>query len=138
VAWNIVTSLTQSEAQNFGRDEHLDHEFRYQRANEFVEATLSCGPAGIPTHSCGKASGVFADPLADPVCRPRRGSSSVPRGGGPLNVPHSPQGRPVLIPGRIVEHRKRISRTRWRRRSSRSIRHRKAGRAYYEDIKYGL
>ena len=40
VAWNIVTSLTQSEAQNFGHDNHLDHEFRYERADEFVRTTL--------------------------------------------------------------------------------------------------
>ena len=49
VAWNIVTSLTQGEAQNFGHDEHLDHEFRYERADEFVRTTLGCGRVGSPT-----------------------------------------------------------------------------------------
>jgi alkanesulfonate monooxygenase SsuD/methylene tetrahydromethanopterin reductase-like flavin-dependent oxidoreductase (luciferase family) len=35
-AWNIVTSLSQGQARNIGHDEHLDHEFRYERADEFV------------------------------------------------------------------------------------------------------
>src|SRR6478735_580807 len=39
VAWNIVTSLTASEAQNFGQDDHLGHEYRYERADEFVRTT---------------------------------------------------------------------------------------------------
>ena len=95
VAWNIVTSLSQSEAQNFGHAEHLDHEFRYQRAEEFVQTTLELWQSWDPDALVlDKASGVFADPG-----RIRRiehdGEHFQTR--GPLNVPHSPQGRPVLI-----------------------------------------
>ena len=36
-AWNIVTSLNDSEAANFSRDVHLEHDERYDRADEFVE-----------------------------------------------------------------------------------------------------
>ncbi|MFN7903057.1 MAG: LLM class flavin-dependent oxidoreductase, partial [bacterium] len=32
VAWNIVTSLNNSEALNFGHSEHLEHDLRYDRA----------------------------------------------------------------------------------------------------------
>jgi alkanesulfonate monooxygenase SsuD/methylene tetrahydromethanopterin reductase-like flavin-dependent oxidoreductase (luciferase family) len=39
-AWNIVTSLSQGQARNFGHDEHLDHEFRYERADEFVRTAV--------------------------------------------------------------------------------------------------
>jgi len=35
--WNVVTSSNQSEALNFGRDEHFAHDVRYDRAREFVE-----------------------------------------------------------------------------------------------------
>ena len=35
IAWNIVTSLSQAEAQNFGYDAHVEHEERYARAEEF-------------------------------------------------------------------------------------------------------
>ena len=36
-AWNIVTSFQQAEAANFGRDDQLSREERYDRADEFVE-----------------------------------------------------------------------------------------------------
>ncbi|HTZ35560.1 MAG TPA: LLM class flavin-dependent oxidoreductase, partial [Stellaceae bacterium] len=36
-AWNVVTSSNTKVALNFSRDEHMDHELRYQRAEEFVD-----------------------------------------------------------------------------------------------------
>src|SRR4051794_14981475 len=36
-AWNVVTTSNPGVAQNFGRDEHFEHEIRYERANEFVD-----------------------------------------------------------------------------------------------------
>ncbi len=36
-AWNAVTSVSDSEARNFGRDAHLDHATRYERADEFID-----------------------------------------------------------------------------------------------------
>ena len=41
VAWNIVTSLNDSEAENFGRMEHLEHDLRYDRADEFMQAKVA-------------------------------------------------------------------------------------------------
>src|SRR5271157_6575625 len=38
-AWNIVTSVNDSEAQNYGIDQALAHDARYDRADEFLEAT---------------------------------------------------------------------------------------------------
>ncbi len=38
-AWNVVTSVNDGEAQNFGLKEHLGHDARYDRADEFLEAT---------------------------------------------------------------------------------------------------
>ncbi|HEY6609894.1 MAG TPA: LLM class flavin-dependent oxidoreductase, partial [Pseudomonas sp.] len=35
--WNQVTSNTLAEAQNFNRDEHLEHALRYERAGEFLD-----------------------------------------------------------------------------------------------------
>ena len=35
-AWNIVTSLNDSEAANFGGEAHPEHDDRYDRADEFV------------------------------------------------------------------------------------------------------
>ena len=39
-AWDIVTSLNRAEAANFGRDQHMEHDSRYDRADEFMEVVL--------------------------------------------------------------------------------------------------
>src|SRR5260370_3195165 len=39
-AWNVVTSVNDGEAHNMGKDAHLDHDFRYDRADEFMEVVL--------------------------------------------------------------------------------------------------
>jgi len=36
-AWNVVTSANEGEALLFGKDKHLQHASRYERAEEFVE-----------------------------------------------------------------------------------------------------
>ena len=35
--WNVVTSSNPKAALNFNLDEHIEHEHRYARANEFVD-----------------------------------------------------------------------------------------------------
>ena len=40
-AWNVVTSLNDSEAHNFGVSEHLEHDDRYDLADEFMEAAIA-------------------------------------------------------------------------------------------------
>src|SRR3979490_37039 len=40
-AWNVVTSVNDSEAQNFGLETHLGHDERYDRAQEFLEAVTA-------------------------------------------------------------------------------------------------
>jgi len=95
VAWNVVTSLNQAEAQNFGFDEHLEHDLRYERAEEFLEASFKLWDSwGEGALVQDKASGLFADPskikLAD-----HNGRFFKTR--GPLNVPRSPQARPAIM-----------------------------------------
>ncbi|MGP9498995.1 MULTISPECIES: LLM class flavin-dependent oxidoreductase [unclassified Halomonas] len=94
-AWNVVTSLNNSEAANFGRTEHLAHDLRYERADEFLEVVQGLwnswdGDALV----VDKQSGQFAH--ADKVHRlSHEGKFFSSR--GPLPVPRSPQGQPVLI-----------------------------------------
>src|SRR4051795_3800867 len=40
VAWNVVTSLNSAEAGNFGFREHMEHDARYDRADEFMDVVL--------------------------------------------------------------------------------------------------
>lgn len=95
MAWNIVTSLTQSEAQNFGHDDHLDHELRYERADEFVRTALELWSSWeSDALVLDKSEGVFADPSR---VRAVEYEGRFFKTRGPLNVSRSPQGRPVLI-----------------------------------------
>lgn len=94
-AWNIVTSLNDSEAANFGRDTHLEHDLRYDRADEFVEVVMGHWDSWEDGAVIGdKAAGRFADG-ARVHALDHRGRWFRSR--GPLPVPRSPQGHPVLI-----------------------------------------
>jgi len=94
-AWNIVTSVNDSEAQNFGLDQVLDHDERYNRADEFLEATTGLWDSWEDDALIlDRARGVFADP--DKVHELNYDGEWV-KVRGPLTVPRTPQGRPVLM-----------------------------------------
>ena len=94
-AWNVVTSLNDGEAQNMGRDEALDHDLRYDRADEFMEVVLGHWDAWEDDAIVqDKASGLFAQP--DKVHRLDY-TGRFFRSRGPFTVPRSPQGHPVII-----------------------------------------
>lgn len=94
-AWNIVTSLNDTEARNMGRSEVVEHDERYDRADEFLEVVLGHWDTWADDALIvDKASGRFADPS-----KVRRvdyqGKYYSSR--GPFTVPRSAQGHPVLI-----------------------------------------
>jgi FMN-dependent oxidoreductase (nitrilotriacetate monooxygenase family) len=94
-AWNVVTSVNDSEAQNFGFTEALPHDVRYDRADEFLEVTTGLWDTWEDDALVlDRESGYFADP--DKVHElHHKGTWFSSR--GPLTVPRSPQGRPVLL-----------------------------------------
>jgi len=95
VAWNVVTSLNDSEARNMGAPAHLDHDLRYDRADEFIEIVLSHWDSwddDAILHD--RANGIFADPAK---VRRLDHAGRWFRSRGPFTVPRTPQGRPVLI-----------------------------------------
>ncbi|AFY31157.1 LLM class flavin-dependent oxidoreductase [Calothrix sp. PCC 7507] len=94
-AWNVVTSSRASEAGNFGFDEHLEHDLRYDRADEFLEvATKLWGSWEEGALVLDQENGIFADPTKVNYVN-YVGQWLKSR--GPLTVPRSPQGRPVII-----------------------------------------
>jgi FMN-dependent oxidoreductase (nitrilotriacetate monooxygenase family) len=94
-AWNVVTSLNDSEAANFGADKLPDHDSRYDRADEFMEVVLGhWNTWEEDAIRLDKAEGVFADP--DKV-HPLKHEGRWFRSRGPFTVPPSPQGRPIVI-----------------------------------------
>jgi len=95
VAWNIVTSLNDSEAANFGRTEHMEHDLRYDRADEFLEVVQQLWNTWDPDALVlDKSTGVFADP--DKVRRTEYAGKFF-NVNGTFPVPRSPQGQPVLL-----------------------------------------
>ncbi|MBS0640777.1 MAG: LLM class flavin-dependent oxidoreductase [Proteobacteria bacterium] len=94
-AWNVVTSSNPKAALNFNRDEHLEHEFRYQRANEFVDVVRGlwdCWDDGAIV--ADKASGRFID---DRKVRTLDHKGRFFQVKGPVNIARCPQGHPVII-----------------------------------------
>lgn len=94
-AWNVVTSMNDGEALNFGVDSHMGHDERYDRADEFLEVAFKLWDSWEPDALVlDKAAGLYADPAkihyVDHAGRYFRAR-------GPLNIPASPQGRPVII-----------------------------------------
>ena len=94
-AWNVVTSVNDGEALNMGADQHLEHDLRYDRADEFMEVVLghwdSWDEGAV---IIDKKTGRYADPSK--VKRlDHEGRYFKSR--GPFTVPRSPQGHPVII-----------------------------------------
>ncbi|MGI8550271.1 MAG: LLM class flavin-dependent oxidoreductase, partial [Dehalococcoidia bacterium] len=95
VAWNVVTSLNDSEAANFGGSAHLGHDARYDRAEEFMEAVLGHWDSWEDDAILAdREQGLFADPVK--VHRLDHEGAWF-RTRGPFTVPRTPQGRPVII-----------------------------------------
>ncbi|MFE3277085.1 LLM class flavin-dependent oxidoreductase [Nocardia sp. NPDC059239] len=94
-AWNIVTSLNDSEAENFGLSEHVEHDERYAIAEEFVELASQLWASWDEDAVVqDRATRMFADPAK---VREVNFKGKYFSSRGPLTVPRSPQGRPVLI-----------------------------------------
>ncbi|MFQ6029770.1 MAG: LLM class flavin-dependent oxidoreductase [Dehalococcoidia bacterium] len=94
-AWNVVTSLNDSEAQNFGVGRHLDHDARYDQADELMEVVLGLWDTWEREALIqDRQRGLFADPSR---VRSLEHQGRWFRSKGPLTVPHTPQGRPVII-----------------------------------------
>nr|WP_279389524.1 LLM class flavin-dependent oxidoreductase [Mammaliicoccus sciuri] len=94
-AWNIVTSSITSTAENFNGTKLMEHELRYERANEFVEVTNKLWRSwdkGALVRD--KETGEFID-ASKLHTIDHEGKHFKVR--GPLNIERSPQGRPLLI-----------------------------------------
>jgi N-acetyl-S-(2-succino)cysteine monooxygenase len=94
-AWNVVTTSNLKAHLNYGLDDHLDHELRYQRAEEFVDVVTGlwdCWEDGAIV--ADKATGQYVD--ASKV-RPLDHKGRFFKVKGPLNMARCPQGHPVII-----------------------------------------
>ena len=93
--WNLVTSGNKAEADSFGLPEHMEKTERYKRAHEFAHVVRGLWNSwGDGVFVRDRESGIYFDKdklqILDhegPYFRAR----------GPLNVPPSPQGEPVMV-----------------------------------------
>jgi FMN-dependent oxidoreductase (nitrilotriacetate monooxygenase family) len=95
IGWNAVTSAFRNEAANYGYDVMLDHDARYDRAQEFLKVACALWDSVEPDAIVmDRETGVFADPNKVHLLHHRGEHFNVR---GPLPVMPSPQGRPVII-----------------------------------------
>ncbi len=94
-AWNLVTTSSPNDSQNFSHDEHMERDERYARGREFADVVRglwdSWADDAFPQD---KATGMYLDPARVHTLDHEGKYFSVK---GPLNAPRSPQGRPVIF-----------------------------------------
>lgn len=94
-AWNVVASHGHLEAQNFGLDQLPARDVRYDYADEVVEAVCRLWESwDADALVLDKQRGFYADPAK---VRYANYQGKWIRTRGPLTVPPSPQGRPVIM-----------------------------------------
>jgi FMN-dependent oxidoreductase (nitrilotriacetate monooxygenase family) len=90
-----VTSWSDAEAHNFGRESHLEHATRYRRAHEFVDVVTGLWDSWEDDAFIReKESGIFFDPDKLHILNYKGQFLKVK---GPLNVARPPQGYPVIV-----------------------------------------
>jgi len=95
VAFNAVTTYDAAAAANFSHDVPLTTDERYARAQEFVEVVTKLWDSWEDdAFVADRTTGRYADPSRVHAIEHRGTYFSVR---GPLTVPRSPQGRPVLV-----------------------------------------
>lgn len=134
IAWNVVTSNADAEAQNFGFEQHLEHEKRYDRADEFLEAAFGLWGSWEPDALVLDKAGLFADPSkVHRTAHKGRWFNAA----GPLTVPSSPQGRPAIMQAGS-SHRGKEFAARWAEIIFEIDPTPEGRKAYYADVKSRL
>lgn len=109
VGWNVVTSMFDAEARNYGMDGLPEHAERYARADEFVDVVLRLWDSWSDDAVVADRGGRYAEP---DLVRAVDHAGEHFRVAGPLSIPRPPQGNPVLFqagasePGRDLAARR--------------------------------
>lgn len=93
--WNVVTTASDAAARNFNLDEQIPHAARYRRALEHVEVVKKLWDSfEDDAFIRDRETGRFFDPQKVHYTDHQGAHFKVK---GPLNVPRSPQGHPVVV-----------------------------------------
>lgn len=132
VAWNVVTSATDLEAKNAGLAELPPREQRYDRADEVLEACFALWNSwDADAFVADKAAGILADPAKVHYANYE---GRWIRTRGPLSIPRSPQGRPVIMQAGSSDRGREFA-ARWAEIIFTIQRGRNEMREFYVDIK---
>lgn len=94
IGWNVVTSMFDREARNYGYTAMPEHDRRYRRAEEFIDVALRLWDSWQDSALLRQRDGRYADPdRVHPIFHD--GEHFLVD--GPLTVPRPPQGHPVLF-----------------------------------------
>jgi FMN-dependent oxidoreductase (nitrilotriacetate monooxygenase family) len=94
-AWNVVTTSNLKASLNYGLDEPIEHELRYQRAEEFVDVVKGLWDCwGDGAIVADRETGRYVDPGK---VRPLNHKGRFFKVKGPVNMARCPQGHPVII-----------------------------------------
>jgi FMN-dependent oxidoreductase (nitrilotriacetate monooxygenase family) len=95
VGWNIVTSWLATAAANYGGAGQISHTDRYARAEEYMAVVTALWDSWAEDAVIDdRANGRYARP--DRI-RPIGHKGEYYQVAGPLNLPRTPQGRPVFV-----------------------------------------
>src|SRR6202022_483436 len=95
IGWNIVTTWSPQAGSNFGDIGQVSHGDRYERAEEYMTVVKGLWDSWADDAVLDdRASGRYADRQ---LVRPVNHSGPHYKVAGPLNLPRSPQGRPVFV-----------------------------------------
>lgn len=94
MGWNVVTSMFDAEARNYSYPAMPDHAWRYGRAEEFVDTALRLYDSWTDDALLVDRAGAYADPDKVRAIMHHGEHFLVD---GPLTLPRSPQGHPVLF-----------------------------------------
>ena len=105
--WNVVTTAGPDAARNFGVDDQPAHAVRYERAAEFIEVARKLWDSWQDDAVLAdKAEGVWGDSSR---IRTIDHEGKHFRVRGPLNVPRSPQGHPLIVQAGSSEDGKNLA-----------------------------
>ncbi|MDQ1060673.1 FMN-dependent oxidoreductase (nitrilotriacetate monooxygenase family) [Arthrobacter globiformis] len=94
LGWNVVTSGSDLAAQNYGLDQQIEHDLRYEKAEEFVDVVRKLWRSWEPDAILEDTrAGIFADHTK---VRPIHHNGEFFKVRGPLNTAPLPE-EPVLV-----------------------------------------
>lgn len=93
--WNIVTTMTDTDALNFSRQAHVAHDERYARAEEFVDVVRGLWRSfDRDAFIRDKASGIYFKPEGLHLLDHKGPHFSVR---GPIDIVPTPQSEPIMV-----------------------------------------